>query len=338
MGGTGLGLAISRRIVQAIGGELNLESAQGVGSRFWFSVPLEESEPVESGVTIHSNEFIRAKVLLIEDNPINRLVAEGFLLSLNHEVIMAENGAQAEEIMKTEPFDIALVDINLPDCNGADLIHRLRDIDSMRDDIGTRLAIPMVAVSAQVFAEEVESYLNSGFDGYLPKPVEKEALASLIFSMLEGKPLLLPQEKLSMNEEESVDSPPIPTTLGNALGNTAMMEEVNMLINPEVVQADRQVLGQTKMQHIVELFEQTSSEILADLEKMAANNEQRAIKDLAHKLKGSAGSLGLQALMDCCQHIEAADDPLAVYIETKKNLRELFEQSLVAIKDLLRPQ
>ncbi|GEM75777.1 TMAO reductase system sensor histidine kinase/response regulator TorS [Vibrio sagamiensis] len=336
MGGTGLGLAISRRIIQAIGGELNLESARGVGSRFWFSVPLEVSEPIETGTTTHSNEFIRAKVLLVEDNPVNRLVAEGFLLSLNHEVVMAENGAQAEDIIMAEAFDIALVDINLPDCNGSDLIHRLRDIDLKRKGGSTSSSIPMVAVSAQVFAEEVENYLNSGFDGYLPKPVEKEALASLIFSMLEGKPLLLPQEKPPVNEEGNTCAYLVPTTLGSALGKPVGKEQMKMLINPEVVKADMQILGQTKMQHIIELFEESSVETLDELEHMLAKKQPIIIKDLAHKLKGSAGSLGLQVLMDYCQYIEAADEPLAAYLETKNDLRDLFNQSLLELKALLK--
>lgn len=99
-GGTGLGLAISRRIIQAMGGRLDVDSDEGHGSRFWFSIPLEESEPVETVSIASARCKIKAKVFIVEDNPVNRVVAEGFLESMGHEVVMAEDGAQAERIMQ----------------------------------------------------------------------------------------------------------------------------------------------------------------------------------------------------------------------------------------------
>lgn len=202
IGGTGLGLAISKRIVEAMGGVLEVDSEEGEGSRFWFSIPLEESEPVEIGVVASARCKVKAKVLLVEDNEVNRVVAEGFLQSMGHQVVMAEDGLQAERIIDKQDFDIALVDINLPDCDGTDLIQRLKRIERNKPGDKALSPTPMIAVSAHVFAEEVERYLAAGFDGYLPKPVEKEALATLIQDVLDGKQLLLPQsgECLPLNE------------------------------------------------------------------------------------------------------------------------------------------
>ncbi|WP_281515965.1 TMAO reductase system sensor histidine kinase/response regulator TorS, partial [Vibrio parahaemolyticus] len=129
IGGTGLGLAISKRIVEAMGGVLEVDSEEGEGSRFWFSIPLEESEPVEVGVVASARCKVKAKVLLVEDNEVNRVVAEGFLQSMGHQVVMVEDGLQAERIIDKQDFDIALVDINLPDCDGTDLIQRLKRIE-----------------------------------------------------------------------------------------------------------------------------------------------------------------------------------------------------------------
>ncbi|MDF5436442.1 ATP-binding protein, partial [Vibrio parahaemolyticus] len=128
-GGTGLGLAISKRIIEAMGGVLEVDSEEGNGSRFWFSIPLEESEPVETGTVATARCKVKAKVLLVEDNEVNRVVAEGFLESMGHQVVMAENGSQAEQLISTQDFDIALVDINLPDCDGTELIQRLKRIE-----------------------------------------------------------------------------------------------------------------------------------------------------------------------------------------------------------------
>ncbi|MGR5470123.1 response regulator, partial [Vibrio astriarenae] len=110
-------------------GQLDVDSDEGDGSRFWFSIPLEESEPVETVSIASARCKIKVKVLLVEDNPVNQLVAEGFLESMGHEVVIAEDGRQAEHIIDRQDFDIALVDINLPDCNGVDLIHRLKSIE-----------------------------------------------------------------------------------------------------------------------------------------------------------------------------------------------------------------
>lgn len=206
IGGTGLGLAISKRIVEAMGGVLEVDSEEGEGSRFWFSIPLEESEPVEIGVVASARCKVKAKVLLVEDNEVNRVVAEGFLQSMGHQVVMAEDGLQAERIIDKQDFDIALVDINLPDCDGTDLIQRLKRIERNKPSDKALSPTPMIAVSAHVFAEEVERYLAAGFDGYLPKPVEKEALATLIQDVLDGKQLLLPQSGECLPLSETSDT------------------------------------------------------------------------------------------------------------------------------------
>lgn len=245
IGGTGLGLAISKRIVEAMGGVLEVDSEEGEGSRFWFSIPLEESEPVEIGVVASARCKVKAKVLLVEDNEVNRVVAEGFLQSMGHQVVMAEDGLQAERIIDKQDFDIALVDINLPDCDGTDLIQRLKRIERNKPGDKALSPTPMIAVSAHVFAEEVERYLAAGFDGYLPKPVEKEALATLIQDVLDGKQLLLPQsgECLPLNETSDTN-----LTIENQVEQDHQQrEEPEMvIINPSVIQSDMKILGREK--------------------------------------------------------------------------------------------
>lgn len=332
-GGTGLGLAISRRIIQAMGGCLEVDSDEGHGSRFWFSIPLEESEPVETVSIASARCKIRAKVLVVEDNPVNRVVAEGFLESMGHEVILAENGLEAEQIIDKHDFDIALVDINLPDCNGADLIHRLKRIERNKPSDKALNPTPMVAVSAHVFAEEVESYLAAGFDGYLPKPMEKEALSALIQDMLDGKQLLLPQSGECLAQDEIITTSDNDTV---SVKTDLIAEEPAMvIINPNVIQSDMKILGKEKMLHIIDLFRQTSADVLSQMESSAQNGESRAVKDLAHKLKGSAGSLGLTALMNTCQSIEVASESLEAYTTLRADLKGQVSDSVIALDELM---
>nr|WP_230626972.1 TMAO reductase system sensor histidine kinase/response regulator TorS [Photobacterium angustum] len=164
--GTGLGLAISKHIVAAMDGEIGLESVVGEGSCFWFALPLEHGEgslePDDKRVIMRS-----AHILLVEDNPVNSMVAEGFLTRLGHTVVTAADGAEAEEIYKKHRFDIALLDINLPDTDGVQLLSRLRRLEDNNHEAWEE-PTPMVAFSAHVFREEVELYLNAGFAGFLP--------------------------------------------------------------------------------------------------------------------------------------------------------------------------
>ncbi|HCH3378515.1 TPA: TMAO reductase system sensor histidine kinase/response regulator TorS [Vibrio parahaemolyticus] len=334
IGGTGLGLAISKRIVEAMGGVLEVDSEEGEGSRFWFSIPLEESEPVEIGVVASARCKVKAKVLLVEDNEVNRVVAEGFLQSMGHQVVMAEDGLQAERIIDKQDFDIALVDINLPDCDGTDLIQRLKRIERNKPGDKALSPTPMIAVSAHVFAEEVERYLAAGFDGYLPKPVEKEALATLIQDVLDGKQLLLPQSGECLPLSETSDTS---LTIENQVEQDHQQrEEPEMvIINPSVIQSDMKILGREKMLHIIDLFRNTSADVLGQLVESAEKNDSLAVKNLAHKLKGSAGSLGLTALMNTCQSIEIAAEPLDTYNAQQGLLDEQVAASVNALDELM---
>jgi two-component system sensor histidine kinase TorS len=250
---------------------------------------------------------------------------------MGHEVMMAETGLDAEQIIDKHDFDIALVDINLPDCNGADLIHRLKRIERNKPADKALVPTPMVAVSAHVFAEEVESYLAAGFDGYLPKPMEKEALATLIQDMLEGRQLLLPQNCVAQQEQNTTTENNEKTVLDDPIAEEPAM----VIINPNVIQSDMKILGREKMLHIIELFRQTSADVLSQLETSDKNGDSRAVKDLAHKLKGSAGSLGLTALMNTCQVIEIAPEPLEAYAKTSDALKQQVNESVIALDELM---
>jgi two-component system sensor histidine kinase TorS len=307
-GGTGLGLAISKRIVEAMNGKLLVESHVGEGSRFWFSIPLDAGQAVEESEAI-SECKLKAKVLLIEDNPVNCMVAEGFLESMGHTVHTAIDGKQAKNVFKEQRFDIVLMDINLPDCDGIELLAELKQAEA---ELGMT-PTPMIAVSAHVYNEEVQSYLAAGFDGYLPKPLDKDALCVIVQNSLDGQELILEQVECY---EGGVDSE---------------MEQ-RVIIDSKIINADMEVLGKEKMRDIGHLFNQGADEILTLLENTQDNN---GVKQLAHKLKGSAGSMGLYALFDVCLIIEKDSAPLTCYINNKQTLVQLVQQSKQALKELL---
>ncbi|MDH5885358.1 TMAO reductase system sensor histidine kinase/response regulator TorS [Vibrio splendidus] len=350
-GGTGLGLAISKSIMLAMNGDIGVHSEEGEGSQFWFSLPLEVGEKIETKATV-IEACIRAKVLLIEDNPVNCIVAEGFLNNLGHDVVIATTGQEARAIFSEQEFDIALVDINLPDCDGVELIQQLKDdaLQHENEENVTRKVPPMIAVSAHVFNEEVESYLSSGFDGFLPKPLEKEALSQLIVTQLDGKALLLPQP--DPNDSICSQNNKPQRNKGNELCSSQMVSVVSdlaikalqtedegeipvKLIDSNVIKGDLSILGLEKMKQIVGLFEESSRVTLSEMVEASDLNNGREVKSLAHKLKGSAGSLGLLQLFNACQVIEASSDPLGEYRGKDSELSKLVQESLKALQEQL---
>ncbi|MEZ8310013.1 TMAO reductase system sensor histidine kinase/response regulator TorS [Vibrio splendidus] len=350
-GGTGLGLAISKSIMLAMNGDIGVHSEEGEGSQFWFSLPLEVGEKIETKATV-IEACIRAKVLLIEDNPVNCIVAEGFLNNLGHEVVIATTGQEARAIFSEQEFDIALVDINLPDCDGVELIQQLKDdaLQHENEENVTRKVPPMIAVSAHVFNEEVESYLSSGFDGFLPKPLEKEALSQLIVTQLDGKALLLPQpdpndsicsqnskpQRNKGNELYSSQMASVVSDLAIKASQTEDEGEIPVkLIDSNVIKGDLSILGLEKMKQIVGLFEESSRVTLSEMVEASDLNNGREVKSLAHKLKGSAGSLGLLQLFNACQVIEASSDPLGEYRGKDSELSKLVQESLKALQEQL---
>ncbi|MEZ8243323.1 TMAO reductase system sensor histidine kinase/response regulator TorS [Vibrio splendidus] len=350
-GGTGLGLAISKSIMLAMDGDIGVHSEEGEGSQFWFSLPLEVGEKIETKATV-IEACIRAKVLLIEDNPVNCIVAEGFLNNLGHEVVIATTGQEARAIFSEQEFDIALVDINLPDCDGVELIQQLKDdvLQHEHEENVTRKVPPMIAVSAHVFNEEVESYLSSGFDGFLPKPLEKEALSQLIVTQLDGKALLLPQpdpndsicsqnnqpQRNKGNELYSSQMASVVSDLAIKASQTEDEGEIPVkLIDSNVIKGDLSILGLEKMKQIVGLFEESSRVTLSEMVEASDSNNGREVKSLAHKLKGSAGSLGLLQLFNACQVIEASSDPLGEYRGKDSELSKLVQESLKALQEQL---
>ncbi|MCC7109342.1 MAG: response regulator, partial [Deltaproteobacteria bacterium] len=167
-GGTGLGLSISRQLVELMGGTIDLESAPGLGSTFRFTVKAPEASRTERPAEAVP-DVSGLRVLVVEDNAVNRRVAELMLRRLHCEVHAVEGGNAALEVVQRERFDALLLDIQMPDLDGLEVTRRLRSLPSPQPHI--------VVMTASAQPNDAEAALRAGADIFLAKPVSLEQLA-----------------------------------------------------------------------------------------------------------------------------------------------------------------
>jgi signal transduction histidine kinase/CheY-like chemotaxis protein len=183
-GGTGLGLAISRRLVEAMGGTIGVTSKEGEGSTFWFTVNLAQAEaPPEPHAEVYPLRAVRsARILLVEDVPVNQELACAVLRKDGHEVITANNGEEGVEAARSGIYDIILMDIQMPKMDGVEATKNIRMLP------GPAGKVPIIAMTANVLPEQVKRFLAAGMDDHVGKPIRQADLKAAINRALASEP------------------------------------------------------------------------------------------------------------------------------------------------------
>jgi PAS domain S-box-containing protein len=213
-GGTGLGLAIARHLAELMGGEVGVESTPGVGSCFWITARLGVASddttrppPAEAWQEMQ----LEGRVLVVEDEAINRDIAVELLTSVGLDVVTAENGLLAVDRYKQSKFDLVLMDIQMPELNGLDATRQIRALES-----GS--SVPIVALTANAFSADRKRCRDAGMNDFLAKPVYPDALYSMLAKYLSAA-----------NAKPRAKGVPQQDETGNGLGTDSLLEELDAL-------------------------------------------------------------------------------------------------------------
>ena len=280
--GTGLGLAICKRLASAMGGKIGFDSAVGKGSTFWFEVPLVASDAITADATNGGADILVTEdalqpmnVLLVEDNAVNSLVAEGLLVRDGHLVRVVETGEDAIAAVQVERFDIVLMDLRLDGMQGLEAIHRIRTLDSK-----AAASVPILVVTADIATTEEAECFDAGADAVLEKPFTTNDLKQAM------------ARSRSSAEERSL--------------SRTKINDSSTVIDLSILRGRHTDLGAVQTRRIIETFLKYSADTLDALLESSTRGDTPRIAHLAHGLKSAAGNLGLAKLHHAAAEAEAA--------------------------------
>jgi two-component system aerobic respiration control sensor histidine kinase ArcB len=254
--GSGIGLSVSRALVEAMSGQIRLESTVGKGSTFIVSLP---AELTSAPVVVPQAQYPALTILLIEDVPLNAEIATNLLEQRGHQVILAETGEDALALLETEDdIDLVLLDMQLPDMSGDQVARFIRAEPSLSK-------LPVVVLSANV--RKAEQQLNDvRVDGALAKPINTNKLDQILHQLFGA---------------------PAPKEIN---AGTAQDQQI---LDQQTLDDYLQSLGKTTMLRSVQLFVQLLPGYINKMMETAVQQDVTEFQEAAHKLKGAAASVGL---------------------------------------------
>ncbi|MEE9334137.1 MAG: ATP-binding protein [Granulosicoccaceae bacterium] len=292
-GGTGLGLSISRRLAIAMGGNVEVKSAEGKGSCFLVSVPAgkENAMPLLTPAQIMENldnveisehakwSFPDCRVLVVDDGPENRELLSLVLDDLGIKHSLGENGQEALDALEREDFDVLLMDVQMPVMDGYQAAGRIREMG---------LTLPVVALTANAMKGFEQTVLDAGYSHYMPKPIDLDKLSRLLAELIGG---------------EQVG---VKTVQKNAVAYTNTANDTPSALNPSDRIFSPLAASNPKFQQLVEQFVIRLDDRVGQMNAALAVGDLNSLGQMGHWLKGSGGTVGFTQFVDPAEELEAA--------------------------------
>jgi len=320
-GGTGLGLSISRALVAQMGGRLTVESELGKGSSFSFITTLPKAHPqdikraLETTPPPQTASLKDSRMLLVEDNPVNREVVLQLLQGYGVEVDEAASGQEALDLFAKRRYDVVLMDIQMPGMNGLEATARIR---AYADPV--RAATPILALTANAFRADAEKYYAAGMNDTLPKPFDEAELLRKLAALIAGSG---GQPAFSQQPPPEEDEP-TPAAAPAANNAPPPLFDLTTLQNMAHGSA-------TFMDRILASFHSNTPESITALNAAAASGDWKAAAAAAHKLRPSLQLLGANSLAPALAAIESPDSTDADRATGTEQLIAGLEQLLQAL-------
>ncbi|MEL7286211.1 MAG: aerobic respiration two-component sensor histidine kinase ArcB [Pseudomonadota bacterium] len=299
--GTGIGLAVSKQLINMMDGDITVASEEGFGSTFTVSihVPIVElAEPVVDA----KRDNVRLNIFMVEDIELNVTVAKSLLESLGHTVTVAMTGQEALVNFVPDEYDLALLDIQLPDMTGFDVAKYYREhYDNLP---------PLVALTANVMKDRRE-YLDNGMDDAISKPLAVQAMQAVIDKFFVNR--IESQEEVVIEPEVVEDVTPTPSPVINT-----------HLLDLDMLESYVDIVGVKPVYDSIKMFEDMMPDYIEVLDSNMTAKDQDGIVSEAHKIKGAAGSIGLKHIQSVAQKAQSPDMPawwenISDWVEEIKN-------------------
>ncbi len=296
-GGTGLGLVVTRRLAELMGGETGVASTLGSGSTFWFTARLGIGQDVKATAdplsapdseTALRRRASSARLLLVEDNAINREVALELLHAVGLGVDQAEDGEAALVKARERHYDLVLMDLQMPKMDGLTATRELRNLPGYRDT-------PIIAMTANAFMGDREICANAGMNAFVAKPVEPALLYATLLKWLPARAA-----------DTSTRIPTSPDEKAVAEETVVLIEQLAQLPGMDVARGLRAVRGKRSLYlSLLRQLVEGHRDDPGQLRRHLAAGAHEAARQLAHGLKGVSGTLGVNAIARGATSIDA---------------------------------